>query len=189
MLQSTGQNQQWPTSGQSGYITPIPMGGPQRFKQGTKSVVAHKWTDCLCHPCCVGPQHSGAQTKSAVAHKWADRVRHLCRWGPSPSRHTVLLYLLSFVCPVAVGTKLIPIPRTPFAAGINRICVQHGYSPLVLCQQFSNVLSNLVLYPTVSAFEYLFCRLTTLFKVIFFYLPLIAKTSSRVPGIMAQKTT
>ena len=91
--------------------------------------------------------------------------RLLCALLPSvphtsPSRHTVLLYLPSFVCPVAVSTKLIPIPRAPFAAGINRICVQYGYSPLVLLyQQFSNVLSNLVLYPTRSAFQYLFCRL------------------------------
>ena len=84
---------------------------------------------------------------------------HCVLFAPLPHDTTVLLYLPSFVCPVAVSTKLIPIPRAPFAAGINRICVQYGYSPLVLCQQCSNVLSNLVLYPTVSAFQYLFCRL------------------------------
>ena len=78
---------------------------------------------------------------------------------PLPHDTHMLLYLPSFVCPVAGSTKVIPILRAPFAVSINCICVQYGYSPLLFCQQILNVLSNLVLYPTVSAFQYLFCRL------------------------------
>ena len=33
-LQSGGQNQRWPTSGQGGYITPTAWGGPNRFRAG-----------------------------------------------------------------------------------------------------------------------------------------------------------
>ena len=85
----------------------------------------------------------------------------------SPSRHTVLLYLPSFACPVAVGTNLI-IPRAPLTVGIHSIGVQYGYSPFVPCQQFSCVLSNLVLNPPVSALHYLFCRLVPQPSCVFF---------------------
>ena len=35
-LQSGGQNQKWPTSGQGGYITPATSGGPHRFRAGDR---------------------------------------------------------------------------------------------------------------------------------------------------------
>ena len=35
-LQSAVQNQRWTTSGQGGYKTPAPLGGPHRFRAGGK---------------------------------------------------------------------------------------------------------------------------------------------------------
>ena len=52
-LQSGGQNQKWPTSGQSGYLTPAVSGIPAS-ERGTKSEVAHKWANWLPHPCRIG---------------------------------------------------------------------------------------------------------------------------------------
>ena len=98
-LQSGAQNQKWPTSGQSGYLTPAVSGRPTASERGAKSEVAHKWAKCLPHPCRIGDHHrfraggkmrSGPQVgkvttspvpyrgsasergaKSEVAHKWA----------------------------------------------------------------------------------------------------------------------
>ena len=56
-LQSGGQNQKWPTSGQGGYITPAASGIPTASKRGAKSEVAHKWARWLHHPCRVGDPH------------------------------------------------------------------------------------------------------------------------------------
>ena len=53
-LQSGGQNQKWPTSGQSGYLTPAVSGIPTASKRGAKSEVAHKWAKWLPHPCRIG---------------------------------------------------------------------------------------------------------------------------------------
>ena len=53
-LQSGGQNQKWPTSGQSGYITPAVSGIPTAAQRGAKSEVAHKWAEWLPHPCRIG---------------------------------------------------------------------------------------------------------------------------------------
>ena len=53
-LQSGGQNQKWPTSGQSGYLTPAVSGIPAAAERGAKSEVAHKWADWLPHPCRIG---------------------------------------------------------------------------------------------------------------------------------------
>ena len=105
-LQSGGQNQKWPTSGQSGYLTPAVLGIPTAAKRGAKSEVAHKWAKWLRHPCCLGDPHrcraggkirSGPQVgkvgrsplpsrgspplqsggrKSEVAHLWAKWLRH-----------------------------------------------------------------------------------------------------------------
>ena len=36
LLHSGGQNQKWPTSGQSGYIIPCRLGDPRRFRAGGK---------------------------------------------------------------------------------------------------------------------------------------------------------
>ena len=108
-LQSGGQNQKWPTSGQIGYLTPAVSGIPTASERGAKSEMAHKWAKWLPHPCRIGDPHrfraggkirkwptsgrngyltpavSGLPTaaergaKSEVAHKWA-------RWLPHPSR-------------------------------------------------------------------------------------------------------
>ena len=56
-LQSGGQNQKWPTSGQSGYLTPAVSGIPTASERGAKSEVAHKWAKCLPHPCRIGDPH------------------------------------------------------------------------------------------------------------------------------------
>ena len=53
-LQSGGQNQKWPTSGQSGYLTPAASGIPAAAERGAKSEVAHKWANWLPHPCRIG---------------------------------------------------------------------------------------------------------------------------------------
>ena len=56
-LQSGGQNQKWPTSGQSGYITPAISGIPTASERGAKSEVAHLWAKWLRHPCRLGDPH------------------------------------------------------------------------------------------------------------------------------------
>ena len=56
-LQSGGQNQKWPTSGQNGYVTPAVSGIPTASEQGAKSEVAHKWAKWLRHPCRIGDPH------------------------------------------------------------------------------------------------------------------------------------
>ena len=56
-LQSGGQNQKWPTSGQNGYLTPAVSGIPTASKRGAKSEVAHKWARWLRHPCHLGDPH------------------------------------------------------------------------------------------------------------------------------------
>ena len=53
-LQSGGQNQKWPTSGQIGYLTPAVSGIPTAAERGAKSEVAHKWAKWLPHPCRIG---------------------------------------------------------------------------------------------------------------------------------------
>ena len=110
-LQSGGQNQKWPTSGQSGYLTPAVSGIPTAAERGAKSEVAHKWAKWLPQPCRIGEPHrcraggkirsgpqvgevatsplavSGSPTaaergaKSEVAHKWAKWLPHPCRIG------------------------------------------------------------------------------------------------------------
>ena len=63
-LQSGGQNQKWPTSGQSGYLTPAVSGIPTASERGAKSEVAHKWAKWLPHPCRIGdPHHCRADGK------------------------------------------------------------------------------------------------------------------------------
>ena len=108
-LQSGGQNQKWPTSGQNGYLTPAVSGIPAASERGAKSEVAHKRENWLPHPCRIGdprrfraggkvrsgpqmgkmatsplpypgiPAASERGAKSEVAHKWA-------RWLPPPCR-------------------------------------------------------------------------------------------------------
>ena len=81
-LQSGGQNQKWPTSGQSGYLTPAVSGIPTASERGAKSEVAHEWAKWLPHPCRIGiPTASEREAKSEVAHKWAKWLPHPCRIG------------------------------------------------------------------------------------------------------------
>ena len=56
-LQGGGQNQKWPTSGQSGYLTPAVSGIPTASERGAESEVAHKWARWLPHPCRIGDPH------------------------------------------------------------------------------------------------------------------------------------
>ena len=56
-LQSGGPNQKWPTSGQSGYLSPAASGIPTASERGAKSEVAHKWAKWLPHPCRIGDPH------------------------------------------------------------------------------------------------------------------------------------
>ena len=56
-LQSGGQNQKWPTSGQSGYLAPAVSGIPTASERGAKSEVAHKWAKWLRQPCRLGDPH------------------------------------------------------------------------------------------------------------------------------------
>ena len=66
-LQSGGQNQKWPTSGQIGYLTPAVSGSPIAAERGAKSEVAHKWANWLPHPCRIGEPHrcrAGGKIKS-----------------------------------------------------------------------------------------------------------------------------
>ena len=63
-LQSGGQNQKWPTCGQSGYVTPAVSGMPIASERGAKSEVAHLWAKRLLHPCSLGdPQRFRAGSK------------------------------------------------------------------------------------------------------------------------------
>ena len=110
-LQSVGQNQKWPSSGQIGYLTPAASGSPTASERGAKAEVAHKWANWLPHPCRIGDPHrcrAGGQNqkwptsgqigyltpavsgspaaaergaKSEVAHKWAKWLPHPCRIG------------------------------------------------------------------------------------------------------------
>ena len=56
-LQSGGQNQNWPTCAQSGYVTPAVLGIPTAADRGAKSEVAQKWAKWLRHPCRLGDPH------------------------------------------------------------------------------------------------------------------------------------
>ena len=56
-LQSGGQNQKWPTSGQRGYLTPAVSVIPTASERGAKSEVAHKWAKWLPDPCRIGDPH------------------------------------------------------------------------------------------------------------------------------------
>ena len=49
-LESGGQNQKWPISGQNGYVTPAVLGIPTASERGAKSEVAHLWAKWLRHP-------------------------------------------------------------------------------------------------------------------------------------------
>ena len=54
-LQSGGQKQKWPTSGQGGYITPAAWRVPTASERGAGSEVARNWTRWLHNPATWGP--------------------------------------------------------------------------------------------------------------------------------------
>ena len=69
-LQSGGQDQKWPTCGQSGYVTPAVSGIPTASERGARSKMAHLWAKWLRHPCRLGDPHRfRAGGESEVAHK------------------------------------------------------------------------------------------------------------------------
>ena len=81
-LQSGGQNQKWPTSGQSGYLTPAISGIPTASERGAESEVAHKWANWHLTPAVSGiPTASEREAESEVAHNWAKWLPHPCRIG------------------------------------------------------------------------------------------------------------
>ena len=116
-LQSGGQNQNWPTSGQGGYTTLTAWGVPTASQRGAESEVAHKWAWWLYNPCRLGgspPLQSGGQNQnwpkggpggyitpaawgvptaseqgaeSEVAYKWVMWLHNPCRLG-GPHRFT-----------------------------------------------------------------------------------------------------
>ena len=78
-LQSWGQNQNWPTSGQGGYIAPA---AGEELERKAESLVAHKWARWLHNPCRLGgPHRFRAGAESEVAHKWARWLHNPCRLG------------------------------------------------------------------------------------------------------------
>ena len=65
MLQSEGQNQKWPISGPSGYITGAMWGIRFASERVTISEVAHKWARCLHNLCHLGdPLRASAEDQS-----------------------------------------------------------------------------------------------------------------------------
>ena len=54
MLQTGAQNQEWPTSGPGGYITPAVWGVPTASDRGAELGVAHKWAGWLHNPYRLG---------------------------------------------------------------------------------------------------------------------------------------
>ena len=106
-LQSGGQNQKWPTSGQGGYIIPTAS------KRGAKSEVAQKWARWLHHPCRVGiPTASKRGAKSEVAHKWARWLHRPCRLG-DPHRFRAGGKIRSGPQVGKVATSPLPPPGSP----------------------------------------------------------------------------
>ena len=85
-LQSGGQNQKWPRSGQIGYLTPAVLGSPTASERGAKSEVAHLWANWLPHPCRIGEPHrfrAGGKIRSGpLVGKLADSP--LPYWGAPP---------------------------------------------------------------------------------------------------------
>ena len=76
LAQSGAQNHRWPTSGQSGYISPTAS------ERGAKSEAAHLWQDGYITPAAPGiPTASKRGAKSEVAHKWSEWLHNPCRLG------------------------------------------------------------------------------------------------------------
>ena len=87
LLQSGGQNQKWPTCGQSGYVTPAVSGIPTAAERGAKSEVAHLWARWLRHPCRLGDPHRCRAGGKIGSGPLVDNVAT----SPLPSRASPLL--------------------------------------------------------------------------------------------------
>ena len=84
--QKGGENHKWPTNGRIGYITPAVWGVTNALERGTKSEVAHKWTDWLHHPCRMGgPQHFRARDKIRSGPHVDGLATSLMPYGRSPT--------------------------------------------------------------------------------------------------------
>ena len=84
-LQSGGQNEKWPTCGQSGYGTPAVSGIPTASQRGGggKSEVAHFRAKWLRHPCRLGDPHhfrAGGKIRSGTQ-KRAELLCNSCFLG------------------------------------------------------------------------------------------------------------
>ena len=82
-LQSGGQNQKWPTSGQSGYLTPAVSGIPTASERGDKIRSGPQVGEVATSPLPYrgSPPLQSGGIKSEVAHKWAKWLPHPCRIG------------------------------------------------------------------------------------------------------------
>ena len=82
-LQSGGQNQKWPTSGQGGYITPAVWGVPTASERGDRIRIGPQVGKVATSP--LPPEGSpplqSGGTESELAHKWARWLHHPCRLG------------------------------------------------------------------------------------------------------------
>ena len=87
-LQSGGQNQRWPTTGQGGYITPAAWGVPTASERGTETEVALTWPRWLRNLCRLGGPHrfsaGGTITSGPQVGKVA--TKPLPPRGPHPLR-------------------------------------------------------------------------------------------------------
>ena len=141
-LQSGGQNQKWPTCGQSGYITPAFSGIPTASERGAKSEVTHLWARGLRNPTPSRgspPLQSGGQNqkwptckqsgyatpavsgiptasergaKSEVTPLWARGLRNPCRLG-DPHRFRAGGKIRSGPLVGKVATYPLPSPGSP----------------------------------------------------------------------------
>ena len=134
-LQSGGQNQKWPTYGQSGYVTRAVSGIPTAAKRGAKSEVAHLWAKWLRHPCRLGDPHRcrAGGGGSEVAHLWAKWLRQPCRLK-DPHRFGAGGKIRSGPLVGKVATSALAVSGIPTAAerggGGNQkwpTCGQSGY--------------------------------------------------------------
>ena len=83
-LQSGGQNQKWPTSGQSGYVTPAVSGIPTALERGGKIRNGPQVGKVATSPLLSRgspPLQSGGGGGSEMAHSWGKWLRHHCRLG------------------------------------------------------------------------------------------------------------
>ena len=129
-----GGNEKWPTSGQSGYVTPAVSGIATAAERGAKPQVAHLWAKWLRHPCRLGDPHrcGAGGGKSEVAHKWAKWLRHPCRLG-DPHRCRARGKIRSGQLVGKVATSPLPSRGSPLlqSGGGNRKWLTSGQSGYV----------------------------------------------------------